>query len=165
MALGVSLTVLHPLLDNFIFCSKNSGFSLDNGLLLGNNISKASFININDFQIIKAFNVVIKPPKTPSIKQVLCNPLCNTGGAFAQDSSVAGGGGIFPNHFGNLIFTFAEPLRAEFGVAIKTMESTNNREIGRNFDFRPILFWWSKPSPTILWSHGRLERLNDLYPL
>lgn len=69
----------------------------DNGLLLGNNISKASFININDFQIIKAFNVVIKPPKTPSIKQVLCNPPINDGikcimdGAFAQDSSLAGG--------------------------------------------------------------------------
>lgn len=81
-------------------------------MLSGNNTYKTSFVNIQDFSIIKALNVVIKPPKALSITEVLWAPLStgwikyNTNVAFAYESTITNGGGIFRNHLDNFIPTF-----------------------------------------------------------
>ncbi|KAK2416759.1 hypothetical protein QL285_039126 [Trifolium repens] len=69
---------------------------------------------MRDFSILKKFNIILHPPKAPSIKDVIWNPpplnwlKCNTDGAF--NATAASCGGVFRNHLSSFVVAFAEKM-------------------------------------------------------
>ena len=81
--------------------------------LSGNNTRLAANSSISDFVIHKHFEVIIKPPKAPIIKEVLWNPpifnwvKCNTDGASLGNPGQSACGGLFRNSTSDFLGAFA----------------------------------------------------------
>ena len=91
--------------------------------LSGNSTNKVSSPSITDFVILKAFNVTINPPKTPTVIEVVWQPTifdwikCNTDSVASGMSGLAGSGGIFRDCNADHLGSFA--LKVENGNALK----------------------------------------------
>ena len=106
-------------------------------LLSGNNTTKASNSSIKDFVLLKKFNIKIKPPKPPIIKEVIWSPpiadwiKCNTDGSSSNNTSSCGG--IFRNHESKFLACFAERLDngsaifAELSAVMRAIEIAHQR--------------------------------------
>ncbi|XP_058776587.1 pentatricopeptide repeat-containing protein At1g63070, mitochondrial-like [Vicia villosa] len=100
-----------------MFCSVSSSISyiLDAVSLAGNCSSVSSYINMEDFMIIKSFDVSIRPPRAPNILEVFWKPppndwfKINCDGA-ATLSGPSGCGGIARNSDGAFLGAFASYL-------------------------------------------------------
>jgi len=72
----------------------------------GNNTAKSSSISMHEFNIMKYFNVSIKPPRAPIIREVIWMPpldtwiKINTDGSYVKNPAKASIGGIFRNNAG-----------------------------------------------------------------
>ncbi|XP_058726803.1 uncharacterized protein LOC131598195 [Vicia villosa] len=83
--------------------------------MAGNSSTATSFVNMEDFVIIKRFNVNIRPPRAPNILEVIWKPppkewiKINCDGA-AISSGLAGCGGIVRNSDGIFLGAFASGL-------------------------------------------------------
>ncbi|XP_058746959.1 uncharacterized protein LOC131619937 [Vicia villosa] len=112
-------------------------------LLSSAHISKAtSHISISDFNLLKAFNIKIRPPRAPNIVEVIWHPpslgwiKCNCDGAYNDNGLSTACGVIFRDHRGNFLLAFADtvPWRssflAKFVVVVRAMEVA--MEIGRH---------------------------------
>jgi len=81
--------------------------------LSGNNTRLVANSSISDFVILKHFEVIIKPPKAPIIKEVLWNPpifnwvKCNTRGASLGNPGQSACGGLFRNSTSDFLGAFA----------------------------------------------------------
>jgi hypothetical protein len=82
---------------------------------LTGNLTKLTYhSSMRDFSILKKFNIIVRPPKAPSIKEVLWAPppldwlKCNTDGAYNTVSASCGG--VFRNHHSQFVVAFAENL-------------------------------------------------------
>ncbi|GAU50814.1 hypothetical protein TSUD_410840 [Trifolium subterraneum] len=90
---------------------------------------------MKDFSILKYFKVTLRPPRAPSIKEVLWQPppidwmKCNTDGAY--NTVKASCGGVFSNRQSEFVFAFAENLDfhssfvAELCGVMKAIEIAN----------------------------------------
>lgn len=80
---------------------------------LTGNLSKGSMSSIQDFSILKSFDIVCKPGSTEAIMQVnwfppSCNWVkCNIDGAAKGTHGTAGSGGLFRDHSAGFIGCFA----------------------------------------------------------
>jgi ribonuclease HI len=105
--------------------------------LSGNNTSKASTSSIRDFILLKKFNIKIRPPKAPIIKEVIWSPpiidwiKCNTDGSSNQSTSSCAG--IFRNSDSIFITCFAENLGrgnayfAKLSAVMRAIEIAHHR--------------------------------------
>jgi hypothetical protein len=70
----------------------------------GNATKSTTNSSMVDFRILKAFNVSLHPPNSPSIKEVVWSPpiaswvKCNTDGAAAGNPGPASCAGVFRDH-------------------------------------------------------------------
>lgn len=84
--------------------------------LSGNNTVKSSSISMQEFSILKACNVSVKPPRAPIIREVVWTPplspwiKINTDGACVKNPVKASIGGIFRNNEGCCVGCFAQSL-------------------------------------------------------
>ncbi|XP_058776768.1 uncharacterized protein LOC131651114 [Vicia villosa] len=100
-----------------MFCSISSSISyiLDDVSLAGNCSSVSSYINMEDFMIIKSFDVSIRPPRAPNILEVIWKPPPNDWFKIYCDgaatlSGLSGCGGIARNSDGVFLGAFASCL-------------------------------------------------------
>ncbi|XP_058742332.1 uncharacterized protein LOC131614798 [Vicia villosa] len=99
------------------FCSVFSSISYITAAvsLAGNSSVASSFVNMDDFMIIKKFNVAIRPPRAPNIVEVIWKPpprgwiKINCDGAVIS-SGLSGCGGIGRNSDGVFLGAFASSL-------------------------------------------------------
>ncbi|XP_039682967.1 uncharacterized protein [Medicago truncatula] len=98
--------------------------------LAGNLTSKTAAANIYEFTIMKSCKVNIRPPRAPSIKEIIWSPplpswiKINTDGAATKNPSRSVAGGIFRNSNGAFLggFThFIGPADALFAELIAAM--------------------------------------------
>ncbi|XP_058728727.1 uncharacterized protein LOC131600410 [Vicia villosa] len=79
-------------------------------------LKKLSRHNMFDFDILKAFQIRINPPKAPLLREIFWNPppvnwmKCNVDGSFVHNTPSSGCGGIFRNCSGDFCLAFTEPL-------------------------------------------------------
>ncbi|KAI5418146.1 hypothetical protein KIW84_042686 [Lathyrus oleraceus] len=69
--------------------------------------------SMEDLNLLKAFNIKVKPPRGPQIKGLWHPPStgwtkCNCDDAYKHDDLPTGCDGIFRNQSGNFIFAFAD---------------------------------------------------------
>jgi len=108
--------------------------------LSGNTTRKSSSSSITDFVTLKAFNVTIHPPNTPSIKEVFWMPpfgdwiKCNSDGAVQGVPGLATCGGIFRNanaeHLGSYLLNIgpANAFQAELIGAMLAIELADKKK-------------------------------------
>lgn len=81
--------------------------------LTGNNSMLTTSSFIQDFSLIKAFNVTIHLSRTSTIKKIICNMLilnlikCSCDGSYTNFPTTIGSRGIFRDCRRNFILTFA----------------------------------------------------------
>ncbi|XP_058782945.1 uncharacterized protein LOC131657578 [Vicia villosa] len=84
--------------------------------LSGNNSNLTSFSSMQEFSILKAFKVSIRPPPVLVPKEVLWKPPIldwvkgNCDGAFDSNGPASACGGVFRNNYGDFLLAFAENL-------------------------------------------------------
>jgi ribonuclease HI len=150
--------------NNKIIHWKNAVSMISSSVSLSSNKTKLTFTtSMRDFCILKKFNVLIHPPKAPSIVEVIWHPpifnwiKCNTDGASNNISSSCGG--VFRNHSADLVACFAENLPhcssliAELSGAMRAIEiaSHNNwHNLWLETDSSLVVF--AKSSKIVPWS-------------
>ncbi|XP_058773463.1 uncharacterized protein LOC131647572 [Vicia villosa] len=108
------------------FCSVFSSISyiLAAVSLAGNCSSATSFVNMDDFMIIKKFNVTICPPRAPNISEVIWKPhprgwiKFNCDGA-AVSSGLSGCGGIGRNSDDVFLGAYASSLSGANSLTVE----------------------------------------------
>ena len=107
---------------------------ISNVTLSGNKTCKTSSSSMFEFMILKAFNIIIHPPKAPTIKEVLWQPplsnwtKVNTDGVLVKNPMKAACGGIFRDNNASFKGGFAQNTEtgssysAELLVAILAIE-------------------------------------------
>jgi ribonuclease HI len=102
--------------------------------IAGNNTKQTARGDMLEFRILKACNVNIKPPRAPTIKEVIWSPplaswiKVNTDGASTKNPVKASAGGIFRNSVGECIGCFyqflgsKDALHAELVAAMIAIE-------------------------------------------
>jgi ribonuclease HI len=103
---------------------------------LSGNLSRVSgHCPIQDFSILKHFNIKVHPPNAPTIKEVLWSPppfswiKCNTDGSSISNQMQSSCGGIFRNNMADCLGCFAtnlgqgSALMAEFIAAMTAIET------------------------------------------
>ncbi|CAK8576871.1 unnamed protein product [Lathyrus sativus] len=129
--------------------------------LAGNSFKGASSMDIGDFQVLKKFSISINPVNPKMCVEVIWNPppngwiKVNIDGASGGDPINAACGGIFRDHFGNHIESFAcnlgpvNSLFAELMGAILAIEHALVRgwsNIWLESDSTLVVMAFSKPS-------------------
>ena len=133
-------------------------------LLTGSNTKATTSSSMVDFKILKVFNIVVRPPSAPVIKEVFWLPLpigwakCSCCDAYQHNSLSIDCSGIFRDHLGNYILTFAKEVSlpshfAEFVAMVNVMKIAVDKgwlEIWLETDFVTVVQSFSNPS-LILW--------------
>ena len=102
--------------DKIVHWRTTINLIIANVSLSGNNNQKASYINMDEFRILKACQVTVRPPKAPIIREVISSPpitsliKINTDGAAVKNPSKASAGGILRNGEGICFGCFAQFL-------------------------------------------------------
>jgi ribonuclease HI len=89
---------------------------MSNTFLTGSNTHKPSSNSIMDFTLLKKFDIIMNPPKVPTVKEIHWHPpllnwvKCNIDGASHGNPGPASCGGVFRNYQANFLYAFAKPL-------------------------------------------------------
>ncbi|CAJ2644894.1 unnamed protein product [Trifolium pratense] len=111
---------------------------ISNVSLSGNLSKKASFISMQEFIILKAFNVNVHHPKAPVIKEVLWQPplynwvKCNTDGSALGSPSLASCGGIFRDYTATFLGGFSINIGNSYALHAELIGVMNAIEIAHS---------------------------------